>query len=165
VLARQSHSWYAPGDPDNPRFDRSYINRVARCLLEHVGERVNVQSVIGGDPWVVHESVEYLRWEGHDIEGVRGGSGYKLIANWTRPELWTRREPIVADYAVASLIRLCGYRGPIELRPKRPAPVVPDNQPDLPLEAARSESDPMPEWWRDPEPRKVEPLAGQVAWC
>lgn len=166
MLARQSHSWYAPGNADNPRFDKGYIDRVARCLLEHVGKRVNVQSVIGGDPWVVHESVEYLRWEGHDIEGVRGGSGYKLLANWTRPERWTRREPIVASYEVAALLRLCGYHGPIELRPKRSAPSVADNQTDIPLDTSGSaESDPWPEWWREPEPRRVEPLAGQVAWC
>lgn len=165
-VVRQSHSWYAPGNADNPRCDRSYIDRVAKCLLERVGKRVNVQSVIGGDPWVVHESVEYLRWEGHDIEGARGGPGYKLTAGWTRPERWTRHEPIVASYEVAALLRLCGYHGPIELRPKHPAPVVPDNQPDLPLEATGDdEPGSMPAWWMEPEPRHVEPPAGQVAWC
>ena len=162
-VVRQSHSWYAPGNPDNPRCDRSYIDRVAKCLLERVGTRVNVQSVIGGDPWVVHESVTYLRDEGHDIDGTRGGSGYKLIAGWTRPECWTRHEPIVASYEIAALLRLCGYHGPIEIRPRKPAPVMAVDQTEIPLDTILSESDPMPEWWREPEPRlHVVPMAGQM---
>ena len=165
-VVRQSHSWYAPGNPDNPRCDSSYIDRVAKCLLERVGTRVNVQSVIGGDPWVVHESVEYLRSTGLDIEGVRGRPGYKLIANFTRTERWTRHEPIVLSYEVAALLRLCGYHGPIEILPRKPAPTAAVDQTDIPLDTAVSESDPMPAWWREPEPQlHVVPLAGQMELC
>jgi len=165
-VVRQSHSWYAPGDPNNPRCDESYIDRVAKCLLERVGKRVNVQSVIGGDPWVVHESVEYLRDEGHDIDGTRGGSGYKLIANWTRPERWTRHEPIVASYEIAALLRHLGYHGDIEIRPRKPARIVLVDQTEIPLDTTLSESDPMPEWWRDSEPQlHVMPMVGQLELC
>lgn len=119
-VVRQSHQWYAPG-VSSPRRDPTYIERVAECLLSHRGERVHLEPIVGGDPWVTREAVECLRRLGWDIEGQKGSAGY-LFVKWMRPQRWTRLDTVYRDHI-----------GAIILRPKRP--------------------------------RKVEPLAGQVAWC
>jgi len=64
---------------------------------------------------------------------------------------------------VAALLRLCGYHGLIEIRPRHTAPSsAPDNQPDLPLDATEDDG-PMPAWWMDARERpRVVPMAGQM---
>lgn len=120
-IVRQSQSWYAQGDPNNPRNDPTYVEKVAEILLDHRGERVHIEAVLGGDCWALNEAVNCLRRLGWEIHGERGCPGY-LFVKWTRPQRWLRLDTVYRD-----------YQAPIILRPKRP--------------------------------RKVEPLAGQVAWC
>jgi len=107
MLARQSHSWYAPGDPDNPRTDPTFIERVAECLLAHRGERTHLEPICGGDPWTINESINCLRRLGWEIEGERGTVGY-LFVRWTRPQRWTRLDSVYREHI-----------GAIVMRPKR----------------------------------------------
>jgi len=168
LLTRQSHGWYAPDDPKSPRQNlamrQTYFKAVGELLSDRKGQVVHLEEELGGDPWIVAEAVECWRRLGWVIEGERGRPGYRFVAA-CRPKRWLRLDGVFVDYEVASLLRFCGYHGPIEIRPKRPTPVAAVNQTDIPLDTTLSESDPMPEWWREPEPLHVEPPAGQVAWC
>ena len=96
-VVRQSHSWYAPGDPNNPRSDPDYIDDVGNLLLGNFRERVRVQIEIGGDPWSAHEAVECVRRLGLVVSGLRGGPGYTLMG-FKRPIRWTRLDGIYRAY-------------------------------------------------------------------
>jgi hypothetical protein len=106
-VARQSHSWYAQGNPDNPRNDPTYVERVAEVLLDHRGERVHLEPIVGGDPWVANEAVNCLRRLGWEILGEKGVAGYIFIG-WKRPQRWTRLDGVYHEYI-----------GAIVMRPKR----------------------------------------------
>ena len=97
MLARQSHSWYAPGDPNNPRNDPDYINDVGNLILPRFAERIHLEEMVGGDPWGVHEAVECLRRLGLVIDGERGRKGY-VLTGWKRPQRWTRMDGIYRAY-------------------------------------------------------------------
>jgi len=102
-VVRQSHSWYAPGDPDNPRNNPDYINEVGNGIIPlHLAERVHLEELIGGDPWSVHEAVECMRRLGFVIDGKQGSKGY-MLTGWKRPQRWTRLDGIYRSYMEPSL--------------------------------------------------------------
>lgn len=101
-VVRQSHSWYAPGDPDNPRLDPDYINDVGNTLIPRLGERTHLEAIVGGDPWSVHEAVECLRRLGFVIDGARGSKGY-MLTGWRRPERWLRLDSVYRSYMEPTL--------------------------------------------------------------
>jgi hypothetical protein len=109
----QSHHWYAPGNPDNPRHDPTYIERVAECLLEHRGECVHLEPLVGGDPWTLNESVNCLRRLGWEIDGDRGKVGYVFV-KWQRPQRWTRLDSVYREH-IGSIVK----------RPKRHRCIAP----------------------------------------
>ena len=111
-VVRQSHSYYPPG-VDNPRQDPTYIERVADVLLDHRGELVHIEPIVGGDPWTVNESINCLRRLGWEIHGERGCPGY-LFVRWTRPQRWTRLDSVYREHI-----------GAVILRPKRHRELVP----------------------------------------
>ena len=96
-VVRQSHSWYAPGDPNNPRNDPHYIDAVGNALIPRIGERTHLEAIVGGDGWAVHEAVECLRRLGFVIDGTRGCKGY-MLTGWTRPERWVRLDGVYRAY-------------------------------------------------------------------
>lgn len=96
MLTRQSQHWYAPGQ-DRPAHHPDFLDRVAAALLEHLGECVHLEAVVGGDPWSIHETVKYLRRLGWTIEAQRGVPGYTLTG-WSRPEGWLRPDALYREY-------------------------------------------------------------------
>ena len=122
-VVTQSHSYYVQGNADNPRNDPTYIERVAECLLEHRGERIHLEPLVGGDPWALNESVNCLRRLGWDIEGDKGKAGY-LFVKWTRPQRWTRLDSVYREHVGAIITRPKHSRhaapmaGQMELCPK-----------------------------------------------
>lgn len=102
MLARRSHPGYLPGE-DRPAHDPAYVDRVADALLAHLGKRVHLESVVGGDPWSVHEAVECLRRLGWQIEGERGVAGYVCLG-WRRPRRWLRLDSVYKDHQRAILL-------------------------------------------------------------
>jgi|SRR5665647_1210010 len=101
-VVRQSHSWWAPGDPDNPRTDLDYIDDAGNLLLENFRERVSIQRVIGGDPWTAHEAVECVRRLGLLVDGERDGGGY-TCTGFKRPARWLRLDGIYRAYMEPTL--------------------------------------------------------------
>jgi len=106
-VVTQSHSFYVQGDPNNPRNDPTYIEKVAEALLAHRGERTHLEPICGGDPWTINESINCLRRLGWEIEGVKGSAGYTFV-RWTRPQRWTRLDSVYREHV-----------GAIVMRPKR----------------------------------------------
>ena len=102
AVVRQSHSWYAQGDPNNPRSDPDYLDDVGNLLLGNFRERVRVQVELGGDPWSAHESVECFRRLGLLVDGERGSGGY-MLTGWKRPPRWTRLDSVYRSYMEPSL--------------------------------------------------------------
>jgi hypothetical protein len=91
LYTRQSHYWYPQGAP-NPRCDPTFLNRIADLLISNYRERVHIESLLGGDPWVIHDRIEKLRQTyGFVVVGNRGIAGYTLT-DWAEP----RREPDAA---------------------------------------------------------------------
>lgn len=101
-VVRQSQSWYAQGNDDNPRSRNrhtgpTYIDDVGNLLLGNFRERVHIQTIVGGDAWAAHEAVECVRRLGLLVDGKRGGPGYTL-AGFARPVRWTRLDGIYLAY-------------------------------------------------------------------
>lgn len=93
--------WYAQGE-ENPRHDRSYIERVAELLENHRGEYVHIEAELGGDPWFVNECVELLRRYGWDIVSRSGQPGY-CYCGWQRPAKHQRIESACRDHIAVLL--------------------------------------------------------------
>lgn len=96
MTARQSHSWYAYG-ADNPRHDPSFVARVQHTLERRRGRVVHLEEEIGGDPWIIWESVQALRDLGFVIDGRRGCAGYVYL-EWQRPRKWLRLVCLINRY-------------------------------------------------------------------
>ena len=110
----QSHPYYVAGAA-NPRHNPTYVERVAAVLLEHWGEAVHLEAVVGGDPWVLHEAVELLRDCGFHVLSERGRPGYTLVG-WTQPRKWLRRVEACRRHVAALALR----------PPRRGVPPPPD---------------------------------------
>jgi hypothetical protein len=90
-----------PGQASGPSPDpTTYVERVAEALQSRRGERVHLEAVVGGDPWILHESVSILREFGWVIIGERGKAGYTYL-RWTRPRRWQRIERVCREHVAA----------------------------------------------------------------
>jgi len=96
IVPHQSTHYYAPGQ-DRPSHHPTFADDVANALLEHFGERVHLEAVVGGDPWSIRETVLYLRRLGWTIEAQRGVPGHTLTG-WSRPEGWLRPDALYREY-------------------------------------------------------------------
>jgi hypothetical protein len=109
----------SPADSSNPRRScplypssedpTTWVESVARVLLEHRGQRVHIEEHLGGDPWVVHDAVELLREFGWVVKGKRGVTGYTLIG-WKRPQRWVRAERVLWQHLGAILADIIGAK-------------------------------------------------------
>ena len=88
-VARQSQSWYARGDANNPRHDPTYAKHIMDVLRANQGVAVHLEPIVGGNPWSVNAVVNALRRIGWDIAGERGVAGYTLV-DMEPPEGWLR---------------------------------------------------------------------------
>lgn len=89
-VVRQSISWYAQGDPNNPRHDpTTYRKRIMDVLRANQGVAVHLEPIVGGDCWAVQEAVKVLRRIGWQIDGEKGTAGYTLV-DIDPPEGWLR---------------------------------------------------------------------------
>lgn len=88
-VVRQSHNYYVPGDPNNPRYDPTFRKRIMAALRANEGTAVHLEPIVGGDPTTIHEAIKVLRRIGWQIDGDRGCAGYTLT-DIDPPEGWLR---------------------------------------------------------------------------
>jgi hypothetical protein len=99
---RRSTPYYAPGE-ENPRHDVTFVEGVAEQLLQHRGEFVHMEAVVGGDPWVIHEAVQCLRRVGWHIDSQDGKRpGYRFIG-WQRPKRWLHLDSVYREYLLPQM--------------------------------------------------------------
>ena len=77
----------------NPRHDPYFVEKVARVLFEHFGQRALISEFLEADSWQIGEAVKVLRsrW-GFVIEADKRVAGYRLVG-WQPPLVRHRGRP------------------------------------------------------------------------
>ena len=115
-VVRQSHNYYSPGDPNNPRYDPTFRKRIGDVLRKNEGVSVHLERIVGGDPTTIHETIEVLRRIGWQIDGSKGVAGYTLI-DIDLPPGWLRLVESIRKAAKKSLLKKSRRCTPRRVKP------------------------------------------------
>ena len=93
---------YVPSREYNARHDAAFQNVVIGCLLQHVGESVNLERLLNADHEAVRDAVDGARRLGLCITARQGKPGYTLHPVFQRPR-WLRLEMVHRQTAEGQL--------------------------------------------------------------